>query len=324
MECKFSNVAGLQASKSKLAELRSLASSTVVVKCGCVCSQISQNANSLSDAITTGTSQSSTGTKDRTSAARQPKYQLFRLPHVISRACEVHHARRQRALAAEELARSQANLAQLTEHLQESIEAERAAIAREIHDDIGGALTAIRFDLAWLERHATDAAMTRHAQAATEMLQHALGASQRIMKSLRPPVLDQGLAAALEWLAQDFERRTSIPVQLACCLGTGPLPRQLELVAYRTAQEALTNISKHAAASHARIELSDAEGVLTLEVSDDGCGMAADARNKRQSFGLIGLAERAKTAGGWLDVSSRPGLGTSIILSVPLHSDAHP
>jgi signal transduction histidine kinase len=252
------------------------------------------------------------------------KDQLFRLPHVISRACEVHHARRQRALAAEELARSQANLAQLTEHLQESIEAERAAIAREIHDDIGGALTAIRFDLAWLERHATDAAMTRHAQAATEMLQHALGASQRIMKSLRPPVLDQGLAAALEWLAQDFERRTSIPVQLACCLGTGPLSRQLELVAYRTAQEALTNISKHAAASHARIELSDAEGVLTLEVSDDGCGMAADARNKRQSFGLIGLAERAKTAGGWLDVSSRPGLGTSIILSVPLHSDAHP
>ncbi|RID97207.1 hybrid sensor histidine kinase/response regulator [Simplicispira hankyongi] len=249
------------------------------------------------------------------------KDQLFRLPHVISRACEVHHARTQRELAAQELAQSQKNLAQLTEHLQDSIEEERAAIAREIHDDIGGALTAIRFDLAWIERHAQDGSVTSHAHAATEMLQHALGASQRIMKNLRPPVLDQGLAAALEWLARDFEHRTGIPVNLSSSLRNAELAAHLQLVAYRTAQEALTNISKHAAAAAVDIDLSDAENVLTLEVSDNGQGMDTEARNKQQSFGLIGLSERAKTAGGWLDISSRPGRGTSVILSVPLNQD---
>lgn len=252
------------------------------------------------------------------------KDQLFRLPHVISRACEVHEARTQRELAAQELARSQKRLAQLTEHLQDSIEAERAAIAREIHDDIGGAMTAIRFDLAWIERHASDKGVATHAHAATQMLQHALGASQRIMRNLRPPVLDQGLAPALEWLARDFERRTGIPVNLSSRLSPTELPGQLPLVAYRTAQEALTNISKHAQAAAVRIELSDAEGVLTLDVSDDGQGMAAGARNKPQSFGLLGLAERATTAGGWLDVSSRAGHGTSVILSVPLNQGTTP
>ena len=250
------------------------------------------------------------------------KDQLFRLPHVISRACEVHHARTQRELAAQELAQSQKNLAQLTEHLQDSIEKERAAIAREIHDDIGGALTAIRVDLAWIERHAQDHGVTSHAHAATEMLQHALGASQRIMKNLRPPVLDQGLAAALEWLARDFEHRTGIPVHVSSSLRNAELAAHLQLVAYRTAQEALTNISKHATAAVVNIDLSDAENVLTLEVSDNGQGMDTGARNKQQSFGLIGLCERAKTAGGWLDISSRPGRGTSVILSVPLNQDA--
>ena len=246
------------------------------------------------------------------------KDQLYRLPHVISRACEVHRARAQSALASEELARSQKNLALLTEHLQDSIEKERAAIAREIHDDIGGALTAIRFDLAWIERHAKEEGVVRHAQAATLMLQHALGASQRIMMDLRPPVLDQGLAAAVEWLARDFEQRTGIHAALSFQLRQAELPMQIQLTAYRTAQEALTNISKHAAASKVNLELSDGEGMLTLEVNDDGQGMAPDARYKHRSFGLAGLSERAKTVGGWLDISSRPGVGTSVTLSVPL------
>ena len=250
------------------------------------------------------------------------KDHLFRLPHVISRACEVHQARTQRVLAAQELAESQKSLAQLTEHLQASIEAERAAIAREIHDDIGGALAAIRFDLAWIERHAQNDSVVSHAQAATQMLQHAVGASQRIMKNLRPPVLDQGLAAALEWLAQDFEHRTGIRINLSSHLHDAEMPEQLQLVAYRTAQEALTNIAKHAAATAVTIDLSDAKNVLTLEVSDNGLGMNTMARQKQQSFGLIGLSERAKTAGGWLDVSSRPGHGTSVILSVPLNQNA--
>ena len=246
------------------------------------------------------------------------KDDLQRLPHVIARALEVHEARRAREQAVAGLAASERRLAELTEHLQTSIEQERAAIAREIHDDIGGALTAVRFDVAWIGRHSADPALQAHAASAAEMLQHAIGASQRIMMNLRPPVLEQGLVAAVRWLAEGFERRTGVPARvLASSEGIAP-PADAQLVAYRTAQEALTNISKYAQASRVDIDLSDREGVLTLEVSDDGQGIAPALLDKPKAFGLRGLRERARTVGGWLDVSSRPGRGTSVILSIPL------
>lgn len=249
------------------------------------------------------------------------KDDMGRLPHVLARALEVHEARRAREQASTELAASERRLAELMEHLQTSIEQERAAIAREIHDDIGGALTAVKFDLSWIARNtSTQPPVVAHAQSALEMLQHALGASQRIMLNLRPPVLDQGLAAAVQWLAEGFERRTSIPVTLRLSPLLHPLAADIQLVAYRTTQEALTNVSKYAHASAVHIELSDAEGVLTLEVRDNGCGIDTAQRHKPKAFGLRGLAERARTVGGWLDVSSQVGKGSSIIVSIPLRS----
>ena len=246
------------------------------------------------------------------------KDDMVRLPHVMSRAIEVHEARRTREQAVEELAASQRRLAELTEHLQTSIEQERAAIAREIHDDIGGALTAVRFDIAWIGRHATDPAMQEHATAAADMLQHAIGASQRIMMNLRPPILDQGLVAAIQWLASSFERRTGVPTVVRTSNGTVDIPAEVQLVAYRTAQEALTNAAKYAAPSHVHIDLADSEGVLTLEIADDGCGIKPGMRDKPKAFGLKGLQERARTVDGWLDISSQPSKGTCVILSVPL------
>lgn len=248
------------------------------------------------------------------------KDDMARLPHIIVRAMEVHEARRMREQAVAELAASQRRLADLTEHLQTSIEKERAAIAREIHDDIGGALTAVRFDIAWIGRHANDPAMQQHAAAAAEMLQHAIGASQRIMMNLRPPILDQGLVAAVQWLASSFERRTGVPTTVRGNSGVVDIPAEVQLVAYRTAQEALTNIAKYAAPQTVHIDLTDSEGVLTLEVADDGCGMEPAMRNKPKAFGLKGLQERARTVSGWLDISSQLGKGTSVILSVPLAS----
>ena len=151
------------------------------------------------------------------------------------------------------------------------------------------------------------------------MLQHALGASQRIMMNLRPPMLDQGLVAALQWLADNFGQRTGIAVTLQLCSARMDLTDAVQLVAYRTAQEALTNISKYAQATSVRMELTDTEDVLTLEVTDNGRGFDPAAPARPRSFGLQGLRERARTVGGWLDVSSRPGQGSSVILSVPLH-----
>jgi len=246
------------------------------------------------------------------------KDELGKLARVIHRALEVSQVKRAEARATLELQRSEKRLAEFTEHLQTTIEKERASIAREIHDDIGGALAAVKLDLAWLARH-TDAENAKgHIQAASDMLQHALGASQRIMMNLRPAILDQGLFPAMQWLITSFEKRTGIATTVVANKESLALVRCVELVAYRTTQEALTNISKYADCSQVRVELSDAEGVLTIEITDDGKGISKADLEKPRAFGIRGLCERAKSIGGWLDVSSTPGCGTSIILSVPL------
>jgi Signal transduction histidine kinase len=125
------------------------------------------------------------------------------------------------------------------------------------------------------------------------------------------------------WLASGFERRTGLRMTVRRSSDQLDVPREVQLVAYRTAQEALTNITKHAQASAVDIDLSDREGVLTLEVTDNGIGLDPQALRKANSFGLLGLRERAAKVGGWLDVSSSPK-GTSVILSVPLSTSTNP
>lgn len=249
------------------------------------------------------------------------KDSMSKLPHAIHRAMEVYESRRAKGEADLELAQSERRLAELTEYLQSSIEQERASIAREVHDDIGGSLAAVRFDLAWIARHSTDADCLKHVAAATDMLQHAIGASQRIMHNLRPAILDQGLVAAVQWLASDFERRTGVRTRVRVVRETLQVSKAIQLVAYRTTQEALTNISKYAQANEVMIDLSDAKSVLTLEITDKGKGLSRSELEKSGAFGIRGLHERAKTVGGWLDVSSLMGQGTSIILSIPLPTD---
>jgi signal transduction histidine kinase len=246
------------------------------------------------------------------------KEDLSKLAQVIHRSIEMQATRFAKEQADKDLALSEKRLADFAEHLQMTIEQERAAIAREIHDDIGGSLAAIKFDLAWMGRHTQDPATMAHVNAATEMLQHALGASQRIMMNLRPAILDQGLGAALDWLVSGFEKRTGIRTVFRSSPLDTEISKAIQLTAYRTAQEALTNVSKHSHCNRVTVELSDARGVLTLEVNDDGDGISHLDREKPKAFGLKGLHERAKTVGGWLDVSTRRGLGTSIILSIPL------
>jgi len=249
-----------------------------------------------------------------------PKEEVNRVPAAIRRVLEIQAIRRDKEAADQALAQSRQRLADFAEHLQTTIEQERAAIAREIHDDIGGALAAVRFDLSWLDRHSADLAAKQHIQSAEDMLRHAIDASQRIMRNLRPAVLDQGLTAAVQWLAETFAKRTGVKTVVHAVGDDRHIPKTIQLVAYRTAQEALTNISKHARCDQVTIELSDAEQVLTLEIRDNGQGIAADELAKPKSFGLRGLRERAHTVGGWLDISSYGDCGVSIILSVPLPS----
>lgn len=246
------------------------------------------------------------------------KDDLSGLVHVIRRAIEVHLAHQAREKALADLALSEQRLSAFADHLQSAIELERAAISREIHDDIGGSLAAARLDLGWLQRHVSDECAQAHVCAAMDMLQHALGASQRIMHNLRPSILEQGLVAAVQWLAGSFENRTGVAVSVRVDEKPISLPKSIELIAYRTAQEALTNISKHAQCTKVSIEISAREGALTLDVNDNGCGIEAADRSKPGSFGLRGLQERARTVGGWVDISSVAGSGTSIILTIPI------
>jgi signal transduction histidine kinase len=248
------------------------------------------------------------------------KNNLTRLVPAVTQAIEASEARRAKQAADEELARSRNRLSELAQHLQTSVEMERAAIAREIHDDVGGSLTAVKFDLAWVARNAQHKEVAERAQQALESVNHAIEASQRIMHNLRPAILEQGLVAALQWMAQRFERRNSIPTQFRTSHDQLQLPAGVPLVAYRTAQEALTNISKHAYATRVQVDLTVAAGVLSLEVSDNGRGLNNADLAKARSFGIRGLHERAGTVGGWVDLSSSAG-GTSLILSVPLTPD---
>ena len=245
------------------------------------------------------------------------KNNLSRLAPAVEHAIAAHRDRRARTEADRELAASRQRLSELAQHLQTSVEMERAAIAREIHDDVGGSLTAIKFDLAWIGRHAPDPAVRQRVADALDTVAQAIEASQRIMHNLLPAILEQGLVAALQWMSGQFESRNAITLVFRTSHESMQLPAGVPLVAYRFAQEALTNVSKHAQASRVLVDLSMSRGVLSLEVSDNGRGLSSTDLAKSRSFGLRGLHERASTVGGWVDVSSGAG-GTVLMLSVPM------
>ena len=245
------------------------------------------------------------------------KSHLARLVPALLHAVDAAETKRARVKADRDLVSSKQRLHEFAQHLQTSVEHERAAIAREIHDDVGGSLTALKFDLAWIARHSSSPQVVSRVQSAIETVSHAVESSQRIMHNLRPAILEQGLAAALHWIALRFERRAGVVCTIRLPKKPLELPPGVPLVAYRTAQEALTNISKHAQATRVQIDLSMAGGVLSLEISDNGRGLSQEDLAKARSFGIRGLHERANTVGGWIDLSSGPH-GTTLILSVPL------
>jgi signal transduction histidine kinase len=244
------------------------------------------------------------------------KGNLARLGVAVRNALAAAEARREKAAAEKQLRLSQLQLRNLSGRLQAMIDEERNALAREIHDEVGAALTAVRFDLDTLDRHVGDALRPRVARA-QQALRQAMTSAQQIMRNLRPPILDAGLAAALEWQLDEFRDRTGIDTRLNRNTDALNLPMPLAMAAYRTCQEALTNVAKHSGAASVDVELLQFEGVLSLEIRDDGRGLQPEDLQKPASLGLRGLKERAHAAGGSLDVASVPG-GTSVVLRIPV------
>ncbi|MBL8510306.1 MAG: sensor histidine kinase, partial [Betaproteobacteria bacterium] len=247
------------------------------------------------------------------------KSRLKRLAPALRRSLQAANHRRERALAEQQLRVSETKLHELASHLELAKEEERAAIAREIHDDIGGTLTALKFDLAWLKRNTQlEGPVAARLAAAVKLAEEAALATQRMVRDLRPPVLNDGIAPALEWLTREFTQRSGIPLRFEVNREDIPIEEPTCIATYRICQEALTNVLKHARASKVDVSLFIAEDSLHLEVTDNGCGSTPADRAKSRSFGITSMRERARSLNGTLDISSPPGKGTTIMLSLPL------
>lgn len=222
----------------------------------------------------------------------------------------------------EEVLRSRARLAELTDHIEQVKEQERARIAREIHDDLGGNLTAIKMALAMLAARlpGDQPVLLEKANYLDDLVDRSIEAVHRISLDLRPTMLDLGIVAALEWQAREFEKQMGI-----ACLFRRPdadiaLDDDHATALFRIFQEALTNVAKHAGATRVTVTLRRQRGHLALVICDNGRGIAPGDRLKPHSFGLRGMSERAKALGGTLALSPAPGGGTMLTIKIRLAS----
>jgi two-component system sensor histidine kinase UhpB len=228
-------------------------------------------------------------------------------------------------LEQEEIRRSRARLAELTEHSAQVKEQERTRIAREIHDDLGGNLTAIKMALAMLAaRLPADSALTEKADYLDSLVDRTIEAVHRISLDLRPSTLDLGIVAALEWQAREFEKQMDI----ACVFRDadkeidGELDPDRASALFRIFQESLTNIAKHAGATRVTVSLRRQRQHLILTICDNGRGITPADRLKPHSFGLRGMSERARALGGTLNLSPAPGGGTMVVVKIRLTASA--
>jgi signal transduction histidine kinase len=210
----------------------------------------------------------------------------------------------------------------LSRRLLEVQEEERGHLARELHDEFGQIITAITLYLHAARGLAGDAARPRLDECA-KLLQQAGEQVRSLALELRPPMLETlGVEATLRWLAEQHQQRTGCAVKVVGHLSEAPLTPDLAIACFRVAQEALTNVVRHAAARHVWIELSQSESEVELVVEDDGEGfdvvLTQEQAARRGSLGLLGMAERVHLLGGLLQVESEPGRGTRIRASFPL------
>ena len=230
----------------------------------------------------------------------------------------------ERHLAAQQVESSRQQLRALTARLQQVREEERTGIAREIHDELGQALTGLKMDIAWLkDRLPRDHEVRSQCASIIGRIDGTLSAVRRIATELRPSVLDQlGLGAALEWLGQEFGARTGIDVTMDLCADDCTMPDHLGSSVFRVCQESLTNVARHARAKRVTIRLMQSDDTVTLDVSDDGIGIPPHRQEGTASLGLVGMRERALACGGEFRITGQSGQGTTVLLRVPLTAGA--
>ena len=223
--------------------------------------------------------------------------------------------------AEQELRASSEQLRNLAARLLSVREQERTRIAREIHDELGQALTAVKMDLSWLAGRLSprNGPLLGRIRSTLQLADSTIQSVRRISTELRPSVLDLGLAAALEWQVREFQARTGIRCKLRLP-AQGAVAPNVSTALFRIFQETLTNIARHAGATRAEVALQKQPDALVLRVRDNGRGFDPANSSSSKSLGLLGMRERAAILGGWVDIFSAPGKGTRVTAWIPLRS----
>lgn len=233
----------------------------------------------------------------------------------------VVHDITEKVSAAQALSQSRQKLRALSAHQTRILEEDRKHIAREIHDELGQLLTALKMDVSLLRMKFGDIpALQEKTDEMRGLVDKTMAVVRDVSTNLRPAALDLGLLPAIEWLAEDFSARWGIPCVVEAS-GEIKLTELLSTTIFRVVQESLTNIARHASAHKVDITLRQDPRVLHLFINDDGCGFDMASTAKRKGFGFFGMRERVLSVGGKLRIDSTPGNGTTVTITLPLPSD---
>jgi len=249
------------------------------------------------------------------------KTRLSRLIPAVHRALRESQERAHRRRAEEQLRESHERLRELSFYLQSVREEERTRIAREVHDELGQALTSCKLDVSWIaSRLPRDLRpVLERARALSAHIDSTIQMVRRISTELRPGVLDHlGLVAALEWQANEFQTRTGIRCDVHTNLREPLMDHDLGTTFFRIFQETLTNIIRHAGATQVAVNLKEAAGRITMQVTDNGRGITPQEMSKPTSMGLLGMRERAALLRGRFKINRLPkGQGTRVSVVIP-------
>ena len=238
-----------------------------------------------------------------------------------AKSAELRREVSERMAAEERLRRSEEQLRMLAGHLLSVREEERAHMAREIHDELGQVLTALKMDVSWIAKGLTDdqREIKEKTQSMGRLIDATVKTVRRIAVGLRPEVLDDmGLVAAIGWQTRDFQKRTGIRCKVDLPENVGKFRHEVATAVFRIYQEILTNVVRHSKATRVEVSLAQVQDNLLLEVRDNGVGMPAAEPGGKRSLGLLGMQERALLFGGSVAFDSQPGKGTYVTLTIPL------
>jgi len=245
--------------------------------------------------------------------------QLAKAFDEMATALEQRQAERRQAEM--ELKRSQELFRNLSAHLQAVREEERTRIARKIHDDLGQAMTALKIDLSWLNKKLPNNQdhIREKLKSMVTLINETIETVHNVSEDLRPGILDDfGLAAAIEWQAEEFQKRMGMECRLSLPPDEFDLSKEKSTNLFRIVQESLTNVIRHADATKVEINLNTEDDILLLEVADNGKGISDAATTNAKSFGLIGIKERVHSLDGEVNIVGTPNKGTRIIVKIPM------